>query len=211
MYLLLVLVSLLCSSSLMGQVTVSIQLTDEVRGIVLPYKKDSLELHTLKFYLSKPSIFHKGKKVWSQVMEARLFDYSNGQKEIIWTLPIPSSISFDSIAFNIGTDSLLNTAGVLEGDLSPLKGMYWSWQSGYVNTKIEGHCAKQPITLHLGGYMSPFCNVQKTGFTIVQRELNLVLDLKKLRTIVCGELQVMRPSARAVLLSEKFSTCLKRL
>ena len=211
MYLLFVAITLLCSSSLIGQVTINIKLADGQQNIVLPYKKDSLVLHTLKFYLSAPVVFDKGKQVWSQAMQARLFDYSDGEKEIIWSLPIPSSISFDSIAFNIGTDSILNTAGVLEGDLSPLKGMYWSWQSGYVNTKIEGHCAEQPITLHLGGYLSPFCNVQRASFTIMQRGINLVLDLKKLYPIVCGEAQVMRPSSRAVLLSKKFSTCFKRL
>ena len=63
--------------------------------------------------------------------------------------------------FNIGIDSTTSVSGALSGDLDPTKGMYWAWQSGYVNMKIEGRSPKCPtrknaFQFHLGGYMQPF-------------------------------------------------------
>ncbi|MFN8393764.1 MAG: MbnP family protein, partial [Bacteroidia bacterium] len=44
----------------------------------------------------------------------------------------------DGIRFALGIDSLTNVSGALGGDLDPTKGMYWAWQSGYINMKMEG-------------------------------------------------------------------------
>jgi hypothetical protein len=43
---------------------------------------------------------------------------------------------FEAIQFNIRIDRLTN-AGAKAGDLSPQHAMYWTWQSGYINLKIE--------------------------------------------------------------------------
>jgi hypothetical protein len=63
----------------------------------------------------------------------------------------------DAISFIIGVDSLHNTGGVQTGALDPYKGMYWTWNSGYVNAKLEGNSdsAATPSHLfshHIGGY-----------------------------------------------------------
>ena len=51
------------------------------------------------------------------------------------------------------------------GDLDPTKGMYWAWQSGYINFKMEGSCSqclatKNNFEFHLGGYQQPFYAMQ---------------------------------------------------
>jgi len=38
-------------------------------------------------------------------------------------------------------DSLANVSGAMSNDLDATKGMYWSWQSGFINLKIEGKSA----------------------------------------------------------------------
>ena len=48
-------------------------------------------------------------------------------------IPIPKDLNVKSIKFLVGTDSTLNTAGILEADLDPVKGMYWAWNTGYIN------------------------------------------------------------------------------
>ena len=53
-------------------------------------------------------------------------------------LQIPSNIPFSKLKFQLGIDSLTNVSGAMGGDLDPTKGMYWTWQSGYINMKIEG-------------------------------------------------------------------------
>lgn len=64
------------------------------------------------------------------------------------------------ISFNIGIDSLTSVSGAMAGDLDPTKAMYWTWQSGYINMKIEGESPlcqtrKNAFQFHIGGYLKP--------------------------------------------------------
>ena len=63
------------------------------------------------------------------------------------------------IDFLLGTDSLCNVSGILEGALDPINGMYWAWNSGYINIKTEGIYTDSmdkeiPFEFHLGGYLA---------------------------------------------------------
>ncbi len=51
-----------------------------------------------------------------------------------------------SIAFVVGVDSAANTGGVMTGDLDPMHGMFWTWNSGYIYACLEGQSdsAKAP-------------------------------------------------------------------
>ena len=42
------------------------------------------------------------------------------------------------IIFSMGVDSLKQAKPLYSGDLNPLKNMYWTWQSGYIQLKAEG-------------------------------------------------------------------------
>lgn len=56
----------------------------------------------------------------------------------------------------IGTDSLSNVAGAFDGALDPIHGMYWAWNTGFINLKLEGkRSSGQDFSWHLGGYTSP--------------------------------------------------------
>jgi hypothetical protein len=68
---------------------------------------------------------------------------------------------FDSrtryIRFLLGVDSSKNVSGVQTGTLDPARGMFWTWNSGYIMAKLEGKSAssKAPgnyFTYHIGGY-----------------------------------------------------------
>lgn len=61
------------------------------------------------------------------------------------------------IEFLLGIDSIKNVSGVQTGALDPAKGMFWTWNTGYVMAKIEGTSpvAKTPghaFSYHVGGY-----------------------------------------------------------
>jgi len=45
---------------------------------------------------------------------------------------------YDSIAFSIGVDPTRNHTGVQDGDLDVSKGMFWTWNTGYIFFKHEG-------------------------------------------------------------------------
>jgi hypothetical protein len=78
------------------------------------------------------------------------------------SLPVPSG-KYASIRFMIGVDSLRNTMkadqrqGVLDVG-ARARGMYWSWNSGYIFFKMEGKSPSSPDSLkngfyyHIGGY-----------------------------------------------------------
>ncbi len=117
----------------------------------------------------------------------------------------------DRLEFDLGVDSLTNVSGVFGGDLDPTNGMYWSWQSGYINLKIEGTSPACParhhrFQFHAGGYRAPHATTQRISLPIrpgAGRELVLeialdeILDPIDLRTTY----QLMRPGAGAVDLS----------
>jgi hypothetical protein len=76
-----------------------------------------------------------------------------------------------SFYFLLGVDSLKNVAGVQAGNLDPAKGMFWTWNTGYVMAKLEGNspAAQTPMhafSYHVGGYKQN----EKTS-----REINFIL------------------------------------
>ena len=72
-------------------------------------------------------------------------------------MSISGNPAIRSVYFKVGVLVEANTAGALSGDLDPSSGMYWSWQSGYINFKIEGTSPvckthDNEFSFHLDGY-----------------------------------------------------------
>ena len=105
--------------------------------------------------------------------------------------------------------------GALAGDLDPSKGMYWSWQSGYINFKIEGNSPscktrKSKFQFHIGGYKNPYKTTKRVYFKIkdtaskaISIHLNIAnffdqIDLK-------NENQIMIPGKKAKTIAETLS------
>ena len=66
--------------------------------------------------------------------------------------------NYNSLNFMLGVDSLHNVSGAQSGALDPLNDMFWTWNSGYVMAKIEGHSLQSKIVnnkleYHIGGFM----------------------------------------------------------
>jgi hypothetical protein len=62
-----------------------------------------------------------------------------------------------SIRFDIGVDSSAVSSGVPTGDLDPMLGMFWTWNTGYIFARLEGrsdsaHTAGHRFTWDVGGY-----------------------------------------------------------
>lgn len=70
------------------------------------------------------------------------------------------SLPFTDKLLIIGMDSLANTSGKLEGAFDPLLGMYWAWNTGYIQLKMTGNSCSggitRPFDYHIGGYRFPF-------------------------------------------------------
>jgi hypothetical protein len=117
------------------------------------------------------------------------------------------------IYFQIGIDSLTNVSGNLDGDLDPALGMYWAWNSGYINMKLEGKSSscksvKKVFQFHIGGYLPKQNALQKIvlDFPKNTTEIQLKADISKwLDEVVLKETNsIMIPGAKAIAMSDLY-------
>ncbi|MEX1190079.1 MAG: MbnP family protein [Bacteroidia bacterium] len=169
----------------------------------------SLSITMFKFYLSNFRFFMKEVQVFEEARSHHLIDFSSSSVNKL-SFEIPSGLVFDKIQFHLGVDSVCNVSGVQGGDLDPTQGMYWAWQSGYINLKLEGNSLrcdtrKNKFQFHLGGYQYPFETLQTLSFPIENIEtLAIIIDLNKLvdGIDISNLNEVMSPSVPAQRLSE---------
>ena len=129
---------------------------------------DSIQITAFKFYISNVELLNNNKSVWKDAVQFHLMD-AFIEKSLV--VIIPTDILYTKLKFNLGIDSTTNVSGAMGGDLDPTKGMYWTWQSGYINFKLEGtsnicKTRHNEFQFHLGGYQYPYTNLQ-TVFTDV--------------------------------------------
>lgn len=175
---------------------------------------DSIHFETLRFYISGIELQNQSKTVWKEKNSFHLVDAAQ-ENSLTLLLTIPKKLEYSTILFHLGIDSNINTAGVLGGDLDPTKGMYWTWQSGYINVKLEGksnlvNTTSHAFEFHLGGYLNPFQTLQTITIPCIQKEeLTLSIDLKQFIELanLTGTHQVMSPNEEAVKLSKLFANC----
>jgi hypothetical protein len=210
---LVLILSVLSSLQSIAQTTIQFKPVFKNEALVLeqPYciGKDSVQFETLRFYISDVVLLKNGKTVFTEENSYHLLDAAN-ERSMSISLYAPASVSYDAVQFNLGIDSIVNASGALGGDLDPVKGMYWTWQSGYINYKLEGKsnlCAtrKNAFQFHLGGYMSPYLAVQQVQLA-VNNAKNIVIHMPLDKFIEQADLRkqntVMIPCAEAVTLSK---------
>jgi hypothetical protein len=180
--------------------------------VVFSKENDSLRFDVLKFYVSSIRLYYKGEKTFEEQNGFHLMD---SEKSLSILLNLPESTSFDEVKFNIGIDSTTSVSGALGGDLDPTKGMYWTWQSGYINFKIEG-MSKNVMTrdhefqYHLGGYAYPYNALREVSLKISNTaSADVIIDLKKLidSAEISGLSHIMSPGENAMRLATQLANC----
>lgn len=172
---------------------------------------DSVLFETFRCYISAIELFKNGRQVFAEPNSFHLIDAGKPETcELV--LDAARQTDFDEVRFNLGIDSATNVAGVMGGDLDPTKGMYWAWQSGYINLKLEGRCnlcktRNNEFQFHLGGYMGETRAVApvriKAGGNSVS--LNIPLDRLFEGLDLAAINSVMIPSKEAAALSKKIA------
>ncbi|HYD21515.1 MAG TPA: MbnP family protein [Flavipsychrobacter sp.] len=175
---------------------------------------DSIIFDVFKCYISDLAFYSKGKKVLS---EPESFHLLNSETNLSFSLSLPAAIDYDAIHFNFGIDSATSNSGALGGDLDPAKGMFWTWQSGYINSKIEGRSNLCPtrhheFAFHLGGYASPDNALQYVSLSVKPAKvIRVEIPLDKFVTGINLKKQhsIMSPGPEAVALSKKLAGSLQ--
>lgn len=78
---------------------------------------------------------------------------------------------YTAISFTLGIDSIDNCSGAQSGELDPVKGMFWEWNSGYIFLKMEGispvsNSTGKRLQFHIGGYKEPNNCIKKINLKI---------------------------------------------
>ena len=187
----------------------------ELGAKYFPFNKvDTIKFETLKFYISTIQLLKNGNVVYAELKSFHLVDVENKSSMTISLFP-ETKINFDEINFNLGIDSITNVSGAMGGDLDPTKGMYWTWQSGYINLKLEGvsnacPTLKNKFEFHLGGYITPYNSLQKIQIKVNSIEhVKIYFDAKLFFSSIdlTTQNQVMSPNQQAVDLSVLISKC----
>lgn len=171
---------------------------------------DSVSIQSLRFYLSDINLIKNGRKIYQVKNQPNLIDISKKLQVKLFT---KSELEFDSIQFDIGVDSLSQVSGAMGGDLDPMKGMYWSWQSGYINFKLEGksnicNTRNHVFQFHIGGYQSPYNTIQHIILPVQNKtNINIKLNIKKMLSQIDlkNVNQIMSPSEKSVEISKQYA------
>jgi hypothetical protein len=130
---------------------------------------DSLSIDLIKFYLSSIHLENENSPT-KDLKNYFLIDAENPASCEIKLNKLNPGV-YNRLVFYLGVDSLANVSGAMSGALDPANGMYWTWNTGYINAKLEGR-SKQCNTLHhlfdfhIGGYLQPFTTIRKISLPI---------------------------------------------
>jgi hypothetical protein len=178
------------------------------KAYYLPNINDSITIEGLRFYVSGVKLLKGDKVVHELVNGYYLVDATIPETQSL-ELDLPKPFIFDQIQLHIGIDSITNVSGAMGGALDPMNGMYWAWQSGFINFKLEGtspvcNSRNHKFQYHIGGYMPPFNALQTVTFSCTNDgDLTVYIALDKILGSLDLKLEpeIMSPSAKAISLS----------
>lgn len=163
---------------------------------------ETFALTTFNFFVSNIALKKDDGKVVKFPNQYFLVRQADAKSLVIDLADVPSG-NYDELSFMVGVDSTKSVSSVGErtGVLDPTSygddGMYWSWNSGYIFTKIEGTSTAVPTTanvdhkfaLHIGGYGGGWNGAAKTVNNL--RTITLPITTKAtVRTNIAPEIHL---------------------
>lgn len=148
---------------------------------------DQLSVDKLRYYLSNFRL-RRPDGSWSAAdksdQDARgyfLVDESQAASKIFDVAGFTAG-EYQGIEFLVGVDAARNAAGAQTGALDPALGMFWTWNSGYIFFKLEGHSPQSGasgnrVTYHVGGSREPADNRRTIYLPLGAKPLKLTPEL----------------------------------
>lgn len=111
------------------------------------------QVDMLKYYITNITLIKADGTEWKS-NNYDLVDVGIDSSANISLAKIPNG-TYQKMRFYIGVDSVRNHTGAQEGDLNPIYGMIWTWNTGYIFFKHEGYFkdasgALKSLTYHFG-------------------------------------------------------------
>lgn len=126
-------------------------------------KAETMSFSSLELYLSDFTWTDSAGKETKEPGRVELLEAGGEKQNLSIAHPIGS---LKRVCFRFGLDSATQVSGRMDGDLDPALGMYWAWNTGYIQCRLEGNSGsskgkKGKFEFHLGGYSSPWATDQK--------------------------------------------------
>jgi hypothetical protein len=121
------------------------------------YFDEPYRISQFKFYVSQFDLINTDSNKVYNVNHDKYF-LIDAADSTTWSAKLSvAPFRFNRIAFTIGVDSAKNVSGAQTGALDPAKGMFWTWNSGYIMAKLEGISSvsslpNQKFEYHIGGF-----------------------------------------------------------
>ncbi len=177
----------------------------------------TIETQKLEILIGHIQAFHNG----HLVHDDQQFHHV---KEFPFQFESDKSYAVDSLHFLLGVDSLQHEMGIVGNGLTPINGMYWAWQSGYIFVKWEGFIQSEKekekekeirrFTFHLGGFQYPFRCDQNCAISLKKTaplnsiRLSFEPTEKLIQFVLASDFEIMSPQPAAVQMMKLFSQCL---
>lgn len=132
-----------------------------------PKTGDTLTFTEFSFYVSNVRLKNEDGSWWSEPESYHLICAKCTDKNFFTLSDVPAG-NYTEMEYTLGVDSTRNVSGAQTGDLSPTKGMFWSWNTGYIMLKAEGQSPQSSdgaFTFHLGGFSGVNSVITPKSFT----------------------------------------------
>lgn len=105
-----------------------------------------------------------------------LIDEADAESQEVTLSNVPAG-EYSEITFTIGVDASQVDQGAQTGALDPAKGLFWSWNSGYIFVALEGASpvsteADNVFQYHIGGYKDDAASNQVNNVTMITLSFN---------------------------------------
>lgn len=105
-----------------------------------------------------------------------LIDEANALSQEVTLQNVPAG-DYTEVTFTIGVDATQVDQGAQTGALDPAKGLFWSWNSGYIFMAVEGESPASTqvgnaFQYHVGGYKEDAASNQVNNIKTVTLSLN---------------------------------------
>lgn len=121
---------------------------------------DTFSVNKLLYYISNIKLHTSTGFTYVEPESYYLIDFTKPGSLHLMVKGVPKA-KYTSISFLIGVDHQRSTSGAQTGALDPANNMFWDWNTGYVNAKLEGYSPQSTaflnkIVYHIGGHIGKF-------------------------------------------------------
>ena len=173
---------------------------------------DTVSITKMKFYLSNIALELEDGSEYNESPSIHLVD-AQTLSSLRFNLKNVPDLKIKKIRFAVGIDSKNSISGNFDGDLDPALGMYWAWNTGYVNMKLEGKSSsctnvKKEFQFHIGGYLPKQNALQEIVLNVPDEKGTIVMDVELSKWLDSLSLKetnsIMIPGDKAIAMAQKY-------